>query len=212
MRKLIPLSVFAVSFAFVECAVVIYLRRLYYPEGFSLPLRPMPPDVARVEMLREAATLFILGAVAAASGKGVRQKFAYFMFLFGTWDVLYYVWLWIFTGWPGSFFTPDLLFLVPVPWWGPVLAPLIVAASLCAASVIIIRREEAGEPPVPKWHDAALTTLGVLMILYAFMSDSEVLRAGKLPPPFKWGIFGLGEALAVVALARLLVRRGAGGD
>ncbi len=209
------MSVFAASFALVECAVVIYLRRLYYPEGFSFPLRPMPPDMAMVEMSREAATLLMLGAVAASAGKGFGQKFAYFMFLFGAWDVFYYVWLWIFTGWPGSFFTPDLLFLLPVPWWGPVLAPLIVAASLCASSVIIIRLEEAGARLVPKWLDAELAAAGVLMILYAFMSDSEVLNAGKQPPPFKWGIFGLGEFLAVAAFARLLIRargRGAGDD
>jgi len=202
------LSVFSVSFALVECAVVIYLRRLYYPAGFSLPLRPMHPDVARVEIYREAATIFMLGAVAASAGKGFWQKFAYFMFLFGSWDVFYYGWLWIFTGWPGSFFTPDLLFLVPAAWWGPVLAPLIVAASLCAAAVIIIRREEAGARLVPKWRHVALTSLGVLMILYSFMSDSGVLKAGKPPPPFKWWLFGLGETLAVAASARFLTRAG----
>lgn len=200
------MSVFAFSFALVECAVVIYLRRLYYPEGFALPLRPMPPDISRVEIFREAATIFMLGAVAVAAGKGAVQKFAYFMFLFGTWDVFYYVWLWIFTGWPGSFFTPDLLFLVPAAWWGPVLAPLIVAATLCAASVIIIRLGETGVRLVPKWHDVALATSGVLTILYAFMSDSAVLTAGKPPPPFKWVLFGLGETLAVAALARFLTR------
>jgi hypothetical protein len=202
------LSVFAVSFALVECAAVIYLRRLYYPEGFSFPLKPMAPDVAGVEIFREAATIIMLGAVAAAAGKGAVQKFAFFMFLFGTWDVFYYAWLWIFTGWPGSFFTPDLLFLVPAAWWGPVLAPLIVAATLCAASVIIIRRGEAGASLVPKWRDAAPAITGVLMILYAFMSDSAVLMAGKPPPPFKWGLFGLGETLAVVALARFLTKAG----
>ena len=38
MRKLIPLAFLAISFAYIESAVVVYLRAIYYPEGFYFPL------------------------------------------------------------------------------------------------------------------------------------------------------------------------------
>jgi hypothetical protein len=46
------------------------------------------------------------------------------MFVFGIWDLFYYVWLKVCLGWPSSLLTWDVLFLIPVPWVGPVLAPV----------------------------------------------------------------------------------------
>ena len=35
------ISLFSISMAFLESAIVIYLRRIYYPYGFDFPLVPM---------------------------------------------------------------------------------------------------------------------------------------------------------------------------
>ena len=41
----------------------------------------------------------------------------------------YYVFLRIICGWPKSLFDWDILFLLPLPWWGPVLAPVSIASA-----------------------------------------------------------------------------------
>ncbi len=55
--KLIWVAIFSISMGFVESAVVVYLRRIYYPEGFLFPLKPLIDNLIEVEVLREAATI-----------------------------------------------------------------------------------------------------------------------------------------------------------
>ena len=64
-RRLIWLAVFAVAMAYVEAAVVVYLRAIYYPEGFSFPLALIEPRLSAIEVGREAATLVMLLGVTA---------------------------------------------------------------------------------------------------------------------------------------------------
>ncbi|MFQ5433128.1 MAG: hypothetical protein ACE5EN_11570 [Nitrospinota bacterium] len=206
VSRFIPLSVFAVAFALVEAAVVIYLRRLFYPDGFAFPLKPFDPDILNVEMFREAATLAMLGAAGAMTGKNGWQKFAFFIYAFGLWDIFYYVWLKIFMGWPESFLTPDLLFLLPVVWWGPVLAPMIVGASLCGASIIIIYQQERGKTLTASLPDAALLGIGAAVILYTFMIDAPLIEAGKPPPDYRWTLFFAGEVIGWAAFIRMITR------
>jgi hypothetical protein len=35
----------------------------------------------------------------------------------GLWDIFYYVFLWLFAGWPASVFDQDVLFLIPLRYW-----------------------------------------------------------------------------------------------
>ena len=207
MKRFIPLTVFAIAFALVEAAIVVYLRQLFYPEGFSFPLKPFDPNIMKVEMFREAATLLMLGAAGAMAGKNGWEKFAFFIYAFGLWDIFYYVWLKVFLGWPESFFTPDLLFLLPVIWWGPVLAPMIVAASLCGASIAIIYLQEQGRKFRATLPDIALLCIGATLILYTFMIDAQLLEAGKPPPDYRWWLFFTGEIIGWAAFVRM-VRRG----
>ena len=206
VRRFIPLSVFAIAFALVEAAVVVYLRQLFYPEGFSFPLKPMEPDILKVEMLREAATLVMLGAAGAMTGKNGWQKFAFFLYAFGLWDIFYYVWLKVFLGWPESFLTPDLLFLLPVVWWGPVLAPMIVAASLCAAAITIVYLRERGARFTARLSDVALVSAGAAVILYTFMIDAPLIEAGGPPPDYRWTLFFAGKVIGWAAFVRMVTR------
>src|ERR1044072_1842951 len=120
------ISLFAISMGFLESSVVIYLRELYYPSGFQFPLQPIPMAIARVEFFRELATLIMLIGVGILSGKTRLQRFAYFVLAFGIWDLFYYLFLYLFIGWPQSLATWDILFLIPVPWVGPVWAPCLL--------------------------------------------------------------------------------------
>src|SRR5262245_57041808 len=115
---------------FLEAAVVIYLRALYYPNGFAFPLVPIAPALAGVEVWREAATVVMLLAVGWLAGKNAAQRLAFFAYGFAVWDVIYYGALYATTGWPESLFTWDVLFLIPVPWVGPVGSAVLVACLM----------------------------------------------------------------------------------
>ena len=122
-RTILLVSVFAVAFALVESSVVVYLRLLYYPEGFAFPLKPALMSHVAVEVSREVATIVMLAVVGLIAGRSRWQRFSYFMIAFGVWDIFYYVWLKIMLNWPASLLDWDVLFLIPVPWIGPVVAP-----------------------------------------------------------------------------------------
>ena len=117
-RRLLVVAVFAVAMAWVEAAVVFYLRRLvdriepYQPN----PL-PIAGDLGGAELVREAATLVMLLAVGWLAGRAWRTRLGFFLAAFGVWDIFYYVFLRAMTGWPHSLFDWDVLFLIPLPWW-----------------------------------------------------------------------------------------------
>ena len=209
--RLLPwLIAYAVAMAYVEAAVVAYLRALYYPHGFAFPLVLMPAGLAAIEIGREAATLVMLLGVAVMAGVERWERFLAFCVGFGVWDLFYYVWLWLLLGWPPSLLTWDVLFLIPVPWIGPVLAPALVSVLLVAAGILILREEAQGRPTR---LTAALWTLalaGVLLILGSFMLDFRVVLRQMEPPPFRWGLFGTGAALALAALLLAFRRRSRG--
>ena len=62
-----------------------------------------------------------------ASCTGIRPAgaLAAFSLAFGAWDLAFYGWLRVLIAWPRSLYTWDVLFLLPVPWVAPVLAPAI---------------------------------------------------------------------------------------
>lgn len=207
MRKFIPLTIFSIAFAMVEAAVVIHLRNLYYPGGFEFPINPIPSDILFIEVLREASTLVILASVAVASGTGRFYRFSYFIYTFGLWDIFYYVWLKVLIDWPASFLTPDILFLIPVVWWSPALAPMIVALSLCGAALYVVYKMDGGFSPKIRLADFVWIVSGAAVIFYTFMADAAIIEAGGMPPPYRWVLFLAGESVGLVAFAGIM-RRG----
>ncbi len=133
----LPLIIFAVSMGFLEAIVVVYLRELYYPDGFQFPLKEMSPAIIIIEWTREICTLLMLGSVAWISGKILIKRFSVFLFIFGVWDIIYYVGLKIFLDWPESLLTWDILFLIPITWVGPVLAPVLCSLLMIFFAVIL---------------------------------------------------------------------------
>ena len=122
---------YAVAMAWVEAAVVFYLRTM---ANRINPYQANPlPDVAGlswVELVREAATLVMLLTVGVLAGRDWCRRWGYAAVAFGIWDIFYYLFLRIITHWPQSVLDWDILFLIPLPWWGPVLAPVIIAALM----------------------------------------------------------------------------------
>jgi hypothetical protein len=210
LRRLVWVSVFAVAFALVEAAVVIYLRALYYPGGFAFPLRAMPASHVAVELGREAATLVMLAAVGLIAGVDRWRRFAFFLAAFGVWDIFFYLWLKILVGWPVSLLDWDILFLLPIPWIGPVIAPLAIALMMTVYGAMIVLRPHALPPfrPGPAvWVLACAATGG---ILFSFMRDTPATMLGSMPAPYAYWLLCL--CLCLYVLAMVLAWRPKKGD
>jgi hypothetical protein len=124
------ISVFALGMAFAEAATVVFLKRLYFPDGWAAPFHPIPPDALRLEQGRELATLAAIAAVAFAGRPGAREGIARALWIGGLWDLAYYGCLRAITPFPATLADLDVVFLVPSAWILPVWVP--VAASLVA--------------------------------------------------------------------------------
>lgn len=227
-KKYIPLLIFAVAMGFLEAIVVVYVRELYYPDGFNFPLKPMPGWLIAVELVREICTLLMLGGVAWIAGKGSFQRLAVFLFLFGVWDIFYYIGLKIFLNWPESLFTWDILFLIPITWIGPVLAPVICSVIMIGIAVFFEWASFHKKIDGFKIHELSLLILGALVILFTFMFDfgKIIIRGdflGKLvslpenpdflailttfvPNHYSWGIFTLGIIIILFSLIIMIKR------
>ena len=205
-EAIFALALFGVCMALMESSVVVYLREIYYPDGFGFPIRIILETPTRVERFREFGTLVMILSVSMLACRGAWQRFGAFMFVFGVWDIFYYVWLWVFLRWPPSLLTWDILFLIPVPWIAPVLAPALIAAAMVVGSVILLRLKARGVPIGFSRSLWALAVAGGLIVLLSFTIDFHVVLDGRMPTPFRWWLYGIGFAMAVAALI-LGVRR-----
>ena len=136
--KVVSLVVFAVAMAFVEAAVVIYLREII-GAGPLFPMREIPATLLAVEVGREAATIAMLLSVAFLSFRGEARRMGAFLLLFAVWDVFYYLWLRVTIGWPAGVGEWDILFLIPLPWVGPVWSVLLICAGMLAFSALFLQ-------------------------------------------------------------------------
>ena len=146
----IIVTAFAIAMAYLESAVVVYLQRALSmtPETlFPLRGQQVVGDLAAIEVGREAATLVMLAAIGCLVGRRWADRLAWTAVAFGVWDLFYYVWLWVFIGWPHSLGTWDVLFLIPVPWAGPVWAPAAVSAALIGSGLAAAYSVRAGRMP-----------------------------------------------------------------
>ena len=193
---------FAIAMAYLEAAVVVDLQIAMGARiGAIFPLRAalMADSLSVIEGGREVATLVMIGTVGLLVGRTWLERLAWSAVVFGTWDVGYYAWLHVFSGWPPSLGTFDLLFLLPVPWAGPVWSPVAVSAALVGvglAATAIIRSGRRLRVGRRHWI-AGLG--GGLVVILSYTLDAARLIGGGLPGPFPWPIFGAGRVLALAA-------------
>lgn len=192
---------FGVGFGWLEAVVVVYLRALFYPEGFGFPLVPMPPRLAAIEISREVATLVMLLAVARLGARSGWGRFGLFAVVFGVWDLAYYGGLYVALGWPASWGDWDVLFLIPAIWTGPVWAPLLVAALLAVCGAWLTCRGERGRLPPPRGYQWLLAAASIVAIVGAFLANHQSVAAGARPAPFPVVLFISGVAVGLAALA-----------
>jgi hypothetical protein len=224
IKKLAIVAVFAVAMGYLEAAVVVYLRLLYYAGGFGFPMKKfMEPEVLLVEASRELATLVMLLGLAWLAGAGLKNRFAYFLFSFAVWDLTYYAGLKIVLNWPDSLMTNDLLFLIPWAWVSPVLAPVIASVTMILLAVCLLNTGKNLDRV--EW---SLLVAGGLMMLYTFLIDyGRLLAKGGyfgycltlsscpglqkaladyVPGPYNWVLFLAGEAVILAGITRFFRR------
>ena len=200
------LVVFAAAMGFLEAAVVVYLRELYYPDGFHLPFVPLPDRILLTELVRELTTLIMLLAVAMIAGRDRLDRFFVFGFLFGVWDIVYYVGLWLFLGWPESLFTWDILFLIPVAWLGPVFYPVLISVLLIAGFLAHERLTGRGKTLRLSGIEWAVAYTGGVVIVIAFCWNWRTVAEGTVPMSFPVWLFAAGLLAGLVPFARGFLR------
>ena len=195
--------VFATAMAWVESAGVFYLRTMIHRIDPYQP-NPLPVigDLGPAELVREAATLVMLLTVGMLAGRNWRSRLGYSAIAFGVWDICYYVFLKKMCGWPHSLLDWDILFLLPLPWWGPVLAPVLISVLMIAWGTLTCQVEGM----LPSWQSDvtvwSMNLAGVGLALYVFMADAlrvagqgvDALRK-VLPAHFDWPLFSIGLLL-----------------
>jgi hypothetical protein len=211
---------------FLEAIVVVYIRELYYPDGFRFPLKEMPPAIIIIEWTREICTLLMLGSVAWISGKLFLKRLSVFLFIFGVWDIIYYVGLKMFLDWPESLLTWDILFLIPITWVGPVLAPVSCSLLMIFIAVVLdnlISKNKLKKLIPKEWilliSGAAIiyftftVDFGMILIKGNFLMDFSNLPENPeflkilttwIPSHFNWTVFAFGFAMICTGVIFIL--------
>lgn len=204
--KYFAVLLFGIAFGFIEAAIVIYLRAVLNIGGESL--FPVPGTLngraawyLTVESQRELATLILLICFSLVAARSMIYRLLIFLLAFAVWDLVYYLVLYLYLGWPQSLLTYDILFLIPTIWIAPVLCPVLVSGGMVLFPSVLMylaRRRSLSNISVLHWMPLMA---GMLLMLYSFMAEAEHYLAGGLPPRFPWWAFALGYGLSVLSAA-----------
>jgi hypothetical protein len=193
---------FAIAMAWMESATVYYLRVLVNRvEPYQANPLPIHAVLGPIELVREAATLLMLLTVGMLGARRWHARLGYAAIAFGVWDIFYYIFLRVMCGWPRSVFDWDVLFLLPLPWWGPVLAPVCIAVLMIVWGTLVTQRSSPAITS-PSWQ---IGLVGIVLALYVFMADA-IAALGRgvdaartvLPETFNWPLFVIAIALMSV--------------
>jgi len=187
---------FAIAMAWVEAASVYYIRALVDRiEPYQSNPLPLNDALGYVELWREAATLVMLATLGMLAGNTWRRRIGYAALAFGAWDIFYYVFLRIMSAWPRTLLDWDILFLLPLPWWGPVLAPVSIALVMIVWGTLATQSDDDATEDARAW---VLGGAGIALALGVFMTDAwRALPGGReavlqvLPDDFNWPLFSV---------------------
>jgi len=195
-KRILVIILFAIAMAYIESAIVVYLRDLYGIVNLLEDTPTKPDKLTLIEIGRELATLVMLFSIGLITGKKLQDRIGYFLIAFGIWDIFYYVWLFVFIDWPPAIMEWDILFLIPLPWWGPVLAPVLIAISMTFWGCIMVLKSE--KEIFIRFNKISLIgiVLGIFLMLYTFLEysfDTFLLNKGSYKPSrdmnFNWIMF-----------------------
>ena len=213
LKRLSVAILFSIAFAYIESAVVVYLRAIFYPDGFTFPLEifdltALGRRLTVTEIGREAATLVLIVTAAWLFGHNRQERTAYFLLIFAIWDLFYYVWLKVLLDWPASIMDWDVLFLIPTLWASAVLYPVLVALAMFLFSVAILHRSAQNRPLSIKWSDWIGWTASAIILIVAFCLGGRRITLPDYKAYFPTPVFALGYALGIAACVRALMHDG----
>ncbi|MDM5271642.1 hypothetical protein PGH07_05605 [Sulfurovum sp. zt1-1] len=198
MKKcLLTLIVWGVLFGYMEAAIVVYLREIYYPSGFTFPAVLIDKHIMLTELLREAATLLIMWTTVSLTYPKTQSRIAAFFLLFGVWDIFYYVFLKLLLNWPQSLETWDILFLIPLPWVGPVWAPIIISVGFIFVGMFILQLNHKNRFVTFDNKFLLIELFAASMIIFSFIIPGNAVVKQSVPTDFPYYLFLLGFLLAI---------------
>lgn len=210
--------IFSIAFAYIESAVVVYLRVIFHPDGFTFPLSNVDTILQHKALLlteigREAATIVLILTGAWLFGRNLQQRFAYFLTIFAVWDIFYYVWLKVFSAclkaipdWPVSIMDWDILFLIPIAWAGPVVAPVLVSIVMLVFAMIILYRDCRGSPIRASRIDWIGFTTAAVIIVVSFCIPGPHIAEPDYQSYFYWPVFAAGLTGAIALFVKCLLK------
>ena len=215
LKKLCIAIVFSIAFGYIEAAVVVYLREIFHPDGFTFPMTVFGQDATAIRILlteigREAATIVLIFTGAWLFGRNRQQRFAYFLVIFAIWDIFYYIWLKVLLDWPASIMDWDILFLMPVTWASPVLYPVLISMLMLVFAVIILYCNCHARPVKTTLGDWLSFGLSALIVIESFCIGGVHITEPDYASYFHPWLFAVGYFLSVATFLRCLLTSGSG--
>ena len=211
LKRFIIVVLFTIAFAYIEAAVVVYLRTIFHPNGFNFPLEIFGATLLwrkhlLIEIGREAATIVVIFTGSFLSGRNKQQRAAYFLTIFAVWDLFYYVWLKVLIDWPVSIMDWDVLFLIPVTWASPVLAPILVSLTMLAfAGMILYLDSVTREIRLSKFEQLGFFTACLIVVVSFCIAGLHVTKP-DFASYFSWIAFLAGLISAILLFSRCVLR------
>ena len=211
LKRFCIVVVFGIAFGYFEAAVVVYLRAIFYPDGFTFPLAEFGGTVLWERLLltevgRETASLVLILSAAALFGQDRQQRFAFFITIFAIWDIFYYIWLKVILNWPSSLMDWDILFLIPMVWASPVLAPMIISVILLIFAVGILYRCCCGRPLRVRPFDWLVFIFTGMVMVVSFCIAGQHITEPDFRAYFSWLLFALASLLAGTVFVKCLLK------
>jgi hypothetical protein len=210
-KRFIIAVVFSIAFGYIEAAVVVYLRAIFYPDGFTFPLAefgigPLWKRLVLTEVGREAATLVLILTASYLFARARGQQVAYFLTIFAVWDIFYYVWLKVLVDWPATIMDWDVLFLIPVPWAAPVLAPVLVSLIMLLCAAVILYRCSLAKPLEATAIDLLCLSLAAVAMVVSFCIAGLHITEPGYRSYFHWPLFAVGLGAAAALFVKRLTK------
>ncbi|UCG48651.1 MAG: hypothetical protein JSU94_02525, partial [Phycisphaerales bacterium] len=202
IKVFVVVALLSIAFAYIEAAVVVYLRVIFHPQGFDFPLKDADvilqnKQILLTEIGREAATIVLILTAAWLAGRSFQQRAAYFLEIFALWDIFYYVWLKVLINWPASIMDWDILFLIPTTWASAVLYPVLVSIAMLLFAAAILYRCARGRPLRVTWLDLLGFFVASVIVVASFCTAGPHITKADYASHFYPAIFATGYALGL---------------
>ena len=210
IKRICIVVVFSIAFGYIEAAVVVYLREIFHPDGFILPLTDFGSILQHKKLLlteigREAATIVLIFAGAWLFGNNRQQRFAYFLIIFAVWDIFYYVWLKVLLNWPATIMDWDILFLIPVTWASPVLYPVLISFTMILFALVILYGNSRMRPVKVNLFDWLAFLFAALIIVTSFCIAGLHVTEENFESYFYLPMFAVGYLLSVAIFLKCVL-------